>query len=81
MYIYIYICIHTSGPRERGRSPIGDSGFQEHTCRILPPSEIDGGAVFGCVYRLRREIPISQNWLKGQNMATMFEQWELSHDI
>ena len=27
-------------------------------------------AVLGWFYRLRREIPISQNWLKGQNMAT-----------
>ena len=29
------------------------------------------GAVLGCFCRLRREILISQNWLKGQNMATM----------
>ena len=41
-----------------------------HTCHILPRSEIDWGAVFGCFYRLGRETPISQNRPKGQNMAT-----------
>ena len=29
------------------------------------------GAVFGCFCRLRVEETISQNWLKGQNIATM----------
>ena len=46
-------------------------GTPQHILAIIyPPSEIDGGPVFGCFYRLRRKIPISQNWLKGQNMAT-----------
>ena len=31
------------------------------------------GAVSFCFYRLRRETSISQNWLKGYNMATMRE--------
>ena len=29
------------------------------------------GAVLGRFCRLRGEMPISQNWLKGQNMAAM----------
>ena len=32
------------------------------------PCETDGGAAFGCFYRLGREIRIPQNWLKGENI-------------
>ena len=41
-----------------------------HACHILHPSEIDGGCVW-LFYRLGRETSISQNWLKGYNMASM----------
>ena len=51
--------------RHPGRPVDCEASSQYHTCHILPPSEIYFGAVFGCVCRLRREIFISQNWLKG----------------
>ena len=44
---------HRSAPKEK---------CPQHTCHILPPSEIDLGL---CVAVFAREIFISQNWLKG----------------
>ena len=37
---------------------------------FYPPLKYLGGC-FWLFYKLRRETPISQNWLKGRNMATM----------
>ena len=68
-YHNIWHSVITVAMRRRRRRRWGIApptrGALSHTRHNRPPSEIDGGAVFGCFYRLRREIPISQNWLKG----------------
>ena len=42
------------------------------TMTCLPYSTPPLKYLGGCLCRLGREIPISKNWLKGRNMATMY---------
>ena len=75
-YIYIYICIRRllQQRQDLGRAQ-GDPDRAALVLREYLPYSTPlwnrFGAVLGCVCRLRRAIFVSQNWPKGQNMATI----------
>ena len=69
IYIYIYIYIlQASLPCSPHVVPRSPQSYQTDELIILaifyPPLKYLGGC-FWLFYRLRRETPISQNWLKG----------------
>ena len=86
IYIYIHIYIYIYIYRERERDTLDKHmccdwakvlRLEQHAVTypyplaiFYPPLKYLGGC-FWLFYRLRRETPISQNWPKGYNMATM----------